>query len=43
MKYVFARLSKATLHRILQDSKPLVFDADTEAESEAESKGDAEI
>ena len=40
MQYVVARLSKATSHGILQDSEP--FDADTEAESEAESKGDAE-
>ena len=41
MQYVLARLSKTTLHRILQESEPLAFDADTEAESEAESEGDA--
>ena len=43
MQYVLARLSKTTLHRILQESEPLAFDADRETESEAESEGDADI
>ena len=43
MQYVLARLSKTTLHRILQEWEPLEFEADTEAESEAESEGDADI
>ena len=43
MPYVLARLWKTTLHRILEESEPLAFDADTEAELEAKSEGDADI
>ena len=43
MQYVLDRLLEATLHRVLQDSELLPFDAETEAVSEAESEGDADI